>query len=67
MASGFSEGMAPVANDKDLWGYIDNKGKQVIPFLYTFADRFDEGRARVIKGSNMSYIDRYGKAVTDIE
>jgi hypothetical protein len=63
LAGRFSEGIAPVANNHDLWGYINVKGKTVIGFYYSYADVFTDGVARVMKGSSMKFIDRYGKEV----
>jgi WG containing repeat len=65
MAGRFSEGLAAVANNKDQWGYIDVKGKLVIGYAYNFADTFNEGIARVMKGGAMKNIDRAGKEVKE--
>ena len=63
MASGFSEGLAAVENEKMLWGYIDTTGKTILPFIYSFAGRFEDGSARIMKGGKMSYIDKTGKEI----
>jgi hypothetical protein len=57
----FAEGLAPAANAKNDWGYIDKKGNWVIKPAYDFADTFDSGEARVIKGGKVFYIDRTNK------
>ena len=60
-ARSFAEGLAPAANAKGYWGYIDNKGKWEINAVYDFADTFDAGEARVIKGQKIFYIDKRNK------
>lgn len=42
----FSEGLLAVRQD-DLWGYIDTKGKWIIPPQFTEAGQFNEGLAIV--------------------
>ena len=42
----FTEGLLPAKKD-GLWGYIDKRGRTVIPFQYEFASYFDEGVAVV--------------------
>ena len=65
MAGRFSEGLAAVANSKDQWGYINNSGKLVIGYAFTFADTFVDGMARIMKGSSMKYIDPAGKEIRE--
>jgi len=60
-ARAFAEEVAPVANERGLWGYINSKGEFVIMPEYTFADSFDNHEARVIKGSQVYYIDKDNK------
>lgn len=60
-ARGFAEGLAPVSNKKGYWGYIDLKGDFVIQPEYDFADSFENGEARVIKGDKVYYIDAKNK------
>jgi hypothetical protein len=47
-ARSFSEGLAPVSNTRNLWGFIDDKGKISITPQYNFADSFENGEARVM-------------------
>ena len=60
-----TEDLAAVANSKNQWGYINLKGKVVIDYAYTFADLFSESMARVMKGSDMLYIDKSGKPIKE--
>jgi len=57
----FSEGLAPAANAKNDWGFIDKKGNWVIKPTYDFADSFDAGEARVMKAGKVFYIDIQNK------
>lgn len=41
-AYNFSNGLAPVMNKDELWGYVDTTGKEVIPCQYEWADSFGE-------------------------
>ncbi|WP_188930061.1 WG repeat-containing protein [Puia dinghuensis] len=44
----FSEGLAAVQNTDGLWGFIDTKGKLIIPCHYTYSPgRFASGLAKV--------------------
>lgn len=67
--SSFSDGLAAVRHTNNPWGYIDQKGKIIIPFQfspsYTPGD-FSEGYAGVyIRGGEydveFAYIDKTGK------
>ena len=59
----FSEGLAPVAMEKDKWGYIDQTGKEVIPCAYDDVFGFSEGLALAVKDGKGGYIDKTGKEV----
>ncbi len=51
-----------VKNEK--YGYIDSKGKLVIPYQYTFADEFnDNGLAYAANSSGSGMIDAAGKTI----
>ena len=56
----FSQGLAPVLVG-NKWGYIDKKGRMVIPPKFACADDFSEGLAAV--GNQGMYIDQKGQAV----
>jgi hypothetical protein len=57
-AKGFHEGLAAVQNKKGLWGYIDKDAKQVIAFQYSYAENFENGEARVMKGDKVMNIGK---------
>lgn len=59
----FSEGMAPIQNEHQKWGYIDKYLNLVIKPQYDYATAFHEGLALVRKGAKWSYIDKIGKTV----
>jgi len=74
----FSEGLALVSKfmeyDDDLgpeWGYplyfgfINRSGKEVIPRIYTYAEAFIGGLARVILDGKRGFIDRNGNWIKD--
>lgn len=57
----FSEGLAPVENQKELCGYIDKTGKEVIPCQFECAECFSEGLAAVQNKDGLwGYIDKTG-------
>jgi hypothetical protein len=62
-ASIFSEDLASAANPLGLWGFIDKKGNWVIKPVYTFANSFTNGEARVMKDDKVFYIDKVNKVV----
>ena len=58
----FSEGLAPVLGQNNLWGYIDKKGNEVIPCQFKKAFNFSEGLALVSnKDDKVGYIDIAGE------
>ncbi|MGV6943807.1 WG repeat-containing protein [Sphingobacterium kyonggiense] len=61
--SRFSEGLATVSNENNLWGYIDTNGKQIIDFTYSNRPRdFHSGLALVINREGMvGYINKLGE------
>ncbi|NDJ21645.1 WG repeat-containing protein [Nostoc sp. B(2019)] len=56
----FSQGLAPVQVG-NKWGYIDKRGRMVIPPKFACADDFSEGLAAV--GNQGMYINQKGQAV----
>lgn len=50
----------------DNYGFIDSDGRQVTPFIYSWASEFEEGRAVVAKNNKMGAIDLYGKKVIPV-
>lgn len=55
-------------NDKELWGYKDENGKEIIPAKYNYAWSFNDGLARV-RNKKMKYgfIDKTGKEVIPVK
>ncbi|MBI5217739.1 MAG: WG repeat-containing protein [Bacteroidia bacterium] len=45
------------------WGYIDSKGKPVIPCIYELAFDFSDGLAAIIKKKLLGYINQKGTVV----
>jgi len=58
----FREGMAAAGNG-DKYGYIDIKGKTVIPFIYDKAYGFFDEVAIAMRGNKWIYIDKTGNEV----
>jgi len=57
-----SEGMTGVSlNGK--WGFIDSKGKKVVPFKYSDVTPFEDGMAGVCKNGKWGLIDKSGRIV----
>lgn len=58
----FSGGVAAVKNPADgMWGYIDRNDSIVIPFQFSYAGNFADGRAAVTDKAGVSkFIDRSG-------
>ena len=64
----FSEGLAAVQNKNGQWGFIDEKGKEVIKCKYFEVGYFSEGlvRAREIvkgKAGEFGFINKNGKVI----
>lgn len=62
----FYDGMAVVkkkntAEGKEKYGYIDYKGKTIIPMVYDEANSFINGYAKVIKDDKTFYIDKLNR------
>lgn len=68
----YNAGLA-IAEKNGMYGYIDNQGEEVLPFIYYDADEFSTGMAAVDIGekfdnrgrriSKYGYISRHGKLV----
>ncbi len=57
----FSEGLAPIRDDKSRWGYIDAKGSVVIVPRFDEAEKFGDGLAPVKLGKLWGYVDKTGR------
>lgn len=69
IVNSFHEGLAAVCNEKDLWGFIDKSGQEVIPCQYQyFPTEFNEGVAiACTNDERMIIIDREGKVIAPFE
>ena len=63
----FSDGLMKVCDDQDNWGFINNKGIQVIPFLYKSVTQFNEGVASVKKDGKYGLIDIKGNVIVPFQ
>lgn len=67
--SRFKEGLArfskPNSNDI-LHGFIDGKGKEIIPCIYETWNDFSEGLVAVSKDGINGYVDKFGKSTFDV-
>ncbi len=60
----FSEGLAVVFQDETHWGFVDSKGKLVIPLKFSGATSFSEGLAAVgDRSGKWGWIDKTGQYV----
>ncbi|HKM89821.1 MAG TPA: WG repeat-containing protein [Candidatus Acidoferrales bacterium] len=59
----FSEGMAPIQDDKGTWGYMDKEGKVLIAPRFEVGGPFGDGLAPVKIEDKWHYIDNRGQAV----
>lgn len=58
----FTEGAMVVEID-GKYGFIDNKGKEIIPMQYDKVENFSEGLAAVTTGGVTRFIDKKGKTI----
>ncbi|MEX0704424.1 MAG: WG repeat-containing protein [Planctomycetales bacterium] len=58
--SAYSEGLAAVENDENLYGFINPAGNLVIPHRYSFTRCFSNGLASVLLEGRWTYIDSQG-------
>lgn len=50
----------------DRYGFVDCDGRQITPFIYSWASEFEEGRAVVARNGKMGAIDSNGNSVIPI-
>jgi WG containing repeat len=72
----FSEGLIPAFDNRRGFGYMNSKGRLVVPYQFSSADSFVEGLAAVSKRVSLSdntseltfagYIDKNGKVVISL-
>ena len=64
----YKEGLAPVMNDEEFWGFADETGKLVIPCRYRQVGSFSEGLAYVSDDYQFyGYIDKTGRLVIPMD
>jgi hypothetical protein len=61
-SSFYSEGLINVQKD-GKYGYLNNANKIVIPFEFTNAKSFSNGKAEVTRNGKIEYIDKSGKTI----
>lgn len=59
------EGLFIVYGYNNKMGYIDEKGREIIPCIYDRADDFFNGKAKVKVYDRHFYIDKQGRAIKD--
>jgi len=59
----FSNGLMAVKSNINRWGFINEKGEQVIPFAYSTVGDFDHGLCRVEKNGEQLVINKIGDVV----
>ncbi len=62
-AADFSEGLSPIGDDYNLYGYVDKTGDYVIPPQFDAAGSFYEGLAAVLTHEKVGFIDKKGRFV----
>ena len=62
----YVEGLAKVERD-DKWGFIDERGSEVIPLIYESASDFSEDLALVELDNNYGFINKSGQIVIPIK
>lgn len=65
----FIEGLVLMQKPGERWGYLNNQGQTIIPFIYSHGESFSEGLAAVAvnqsedEDSKYGFIDKSGKPV----
>jgi len=60
----YGQELRPVRGLNQLWGFVDETGKEVIPFKYEAAREFSEGLAAVqLRYERWGFIDETGKEI----
>ena len=69
-ADGFENGLSAVSKDiegKTMYGYINDSCDEIIPFIYSTAQKFKYGKAVVSKSNHYGIIDVEGNTVIPFE
>jgi len=59
----YGQELRPVKGLNKKWGFVDETGKAVIPFMYEAAQEFSEGLAAVKLNERWGFIDETGKVI----
>ena len=59
----FEEGLAAVWHHNGKWGFVNEKGKLVIPVQFDGTDSFNDGVCRVVNNNLYGLIDKKGKFI----
>ena len=59
----FSDGMAPIIDERRKWGFIDKTGKTVIAPAFDAVGNFRDGLCSAFDGKNYGFIDKTGAFV----
>jgi len=59
----FSNGIAAVSNSKLKVGFIDNKGNQVLDFIYNEPGQYSEGMLKATFNGQVGYVDLKGNVL----
>jgi len=61
----YGQELRPVKGKDNKWGFVDETGKEIIPFIYIDVGEFSEGLARVKNWGSLfwSFIDKTGKEI----
>ena len=59
----YGQELRPVKGLNGKWGFVDETGKEVVPFIYKKVGEFSEGLAGVKDRGNWGFIDKTGKMI----
>lgn len=59
--------LVPAQNEKGKWGFVDENGKQVIPYKYDEARPFENGLAMVRKGDHYGMVNENAKEILPLK
>jgi len=65
-AQDYGQELRPVRGLNQLWGFVDETGKEVIPFKYQAAQEFSEGLVAVRLNKLWGFIDKTGTVIIPI-
>jgi len=54
-------------NQEGKWGYIDETGNIIVPYIYHYADKFNNGLAKVHQNGQYGFVNLEGKEILACE